>query len=297
LKVGKFGAFVGCSNYPECRFTRQLTAGADGEAASGDRVLGVDPDSGKPVLVKTGRFGPYIQLGEPEEKGDKPKRSGIPKALGVTAATIDFEKALQLLSLPREVGLHPETGLMITAGLGRFGPFVLHDGTYANLESPEEVFTIGLNRAATEIAEKKARGGKPRGPKALRELGPHPEGGKPVQIMDGKYGPYVKHDTTNATLPKDADIEKVTLEEAIALIAAREAQGGGKKKKPAKKAAPKKAAASKKTAASEDGAPKKPAAKKSAAKKPAKKASAKKAPAKKPAAKAKAKPRAAAAAD
>ncbi|MGB3808858.1 MAG: type I DNA topoisomerase [Parvibaculum sp.] len=294
LKVGKFGAFVGCSNYPECRFTRQLTVGADGEAAAGDRVLGVDPDTGKPVLVKSGRFGPYIQLGEPEEKGDKPKRSGIPKALGVSAANIDLEKALMLLALPREVGLHPETGLPITAGLGRFGPFVLHDGTYANLESPEEVFTIGINRAVTELAEKKARGGKPRGPKALRELGPHPEGGKPVQIMDGKYGPYVKHEKTNATLPKDADIEKVTLADAVALIAAREAQGGGKKK-PAKKASPAKKAAPKKADAAEKpekkAAAKKPAAKKTAAKKtPAKKAATKK-----PAAKAK--PRSAAAAD
>jgi DNA topoisomerase-1 len=285
LKVGKFGAFVGCSNYPECRFTRQLTVGADGEAATGDRVLGVDPDSGKPVLVKTGRFGPYIQLGEPEEKGDKPKRSGIPKALGVTAANIDLEKALMLLALPREVGLHPETGLPITAGLGRFGPFVLHDGTYANLESPEEVFTIGLNRAVTEIAEKKARGGKPRGPKALRELGAHPEDGKPIQIMDGKYGPYVKHEKTNATLPKDADVEKVTLEEAVALIAAREAQGG--KKKPAKKTASKKKVAPAKKTETADTA-EKPAAKKPAAKKTS---------AKKPAAKAKAKPRTSAAAD
>ncbi|MGV8995839.1 MAG: type I DNA topoisomerase [Parvibaculaceae bacterium] len=305
LKVGRFGAFVGCSNYPECRFTRQLTVNANGDGeATGDRTLGVDPDTGKPVLVKTGRFGPYIQLGEPEEKGDKPKRSSIPKSLGVTAANIDFEKALQLLSLPREVGLHPETGLPITAGLGRFGPFVLHDGTYANLESAEEVFTVGLNRAVDVIAEKKARGGKPRGPKALRELGPHPEGGKPVQIMDGKYGPYVKHDKTNATLPNDAEIDKVTLEEAVALIAAREMQTGGKKKKPAAKKAPAKKAAPKKATAktdAEEKPAKKPAVKKPAAKKPAaKKATtakpaAKKAPAKKPAAKAK--PSAKAAAD
>jgi DNA topoisomerase-1 len=198
-----------------------------------------------------------------------------------------------LLALPREVGLHPETGLMITAGLGRFGPFVLHDGTYANLETPEEVFTIGLNRAVTEIAEKKARGGKPRGPKALRDLGAHPEDGKPVQIMDGKYGPYVKHEKTNATLPKDADIEKVTLAEAVELIAAREAQGGGKKRKPAKKAAPAKKTPAKKAETSESEPAKKAAPKKPAAKKPA---AAKKA-AKKPAAKAKAKPRTSAAAD
>lgn len=230
-------------------------------------------------------------MGEPEDKEDKedkPKRSGIPKAFGVTAADITFDQAMQLLSLPREVGLHPETGLMITAGLGRFGPFVLHDGAYANLDSPEEVFTVGINRAVDAIAEKKARGGKPRGPKALRELGNHPEGGKPIQIMDGKYGPYVKHEKTNATLPKDAEIDKVTLDEAIALIAAREMQTGGKKK-PARKAPAKKAAAKKpatkkptvktntdekpaKAAAAKKPAPKKPAAKKAAAKRPASKA-------------------------
>lgn len=290
LKVGRFGAFVGCSNYPECRFTRQLTVGADGDEAAGDRTLGIDPDTGKPVLVKKGRFGPYIQLGEPEEKGDKPKRSGLPKAFGATAADITFEQAMQLLSLPREVGPHPETGEIITAGIGRFGPFVLHDGVYANLDSIEEVFTVGINRAVTVIAEKKARGGKPRGPKALRELGNHPEDGKPVQIMDGKYGPYVKHDKTNATLPNDAEIDKVTLDEAVALISAREAQTG-KKKKPAKKAAAKKKttakkAAPKKATAKADDAEK--PAKKPAAKKPAaKKAPAKKAAAKKTAAKAK----------
>tara|TARA_R110002074_G_scaffold28279_3_gene81421 strand:+ start:814 stop:3561 length:2748 start_codon:yes stop_codon:yes gene_type:complete len=303
LKVGRFGAFVGCSNYPECRFTRQLTVGANGEGAdTGDRTLGVDPDTGKPVLVKSGRFGPYIQLGEPEDKEDKPKRSGIPKAFGVTAADITFDQAMQLLSLPREVGLHPETGLMITAGLGRFGPFVLHDGAYANLDSPEEVFTVGINRAVDAIAEKKARGGKPRGPKALRELGNHPEGGKPIQIMDGKYGPYVKHEKTNATLPKDAEIDKVTLEEAIALIAAREMQTGGKRKParkaPAKKATAKKPAAKKPAAKAdaEEKSAKETATKKPTPKKPtAKKAPAKKATAKKPAAKAK--PRTKAAAD
>ncbi len=286
LKVGRFGAFVGCSNYPECRFTRQLTGGANGEGADiGDRTLGVDPDTGKPILVKSGRFGPYIQLGEPEEKGDKPKRSGIPKAFGVTAAEITFDQAMQLLSLPREVGLHPETGLMITAGLGRFGPFVLHDGAYANLESPEEVFTVGINRAVDAIAEKKARGGKPRGPKSLRELGNHPEDGKPIHIMDGKYGPYVKHEKTNATLPKDADLEKVTLEEAVALITAREMQTGGKKR-PAKKAAAKKKTPTKKAAPKKSTAKKAPAKKKPVAKKPT---------TKKPAAKAK--PRATSAAD
>jgi DNA topoisomerase-1 len=282
LKVGKFGAFVGCSNYPDCRFTRQLTVGADGEGTTGDRTLGIDPDTGKPVMVKSGRFGPYIQLGEPEE-GEKPKRAGIPK--GKSPATIEFEEALKLLSLPREVGIHPETGLPITAGIGRYGPFVLHDGTYANLDSPEEVFTVGINRAVTVLAEKKLRGGKPRGPKPLKELGAHPVDGKPVQIMEGKYGAYVKHEKTNATLPKDADIEKVTLAEAVALI---EAKAGTPSKKPAKKAK----APAKKAKPAEKEAKAAPAKKAAPKKKPAKKPAAKKAPAK-----AKAKPRPAAAAD
>ncbi len=272
LKVGKFGAFVGCSNYPDCRFTRQLTAGIDGEAgATGDRTLGVDPETGKPVFVKSGRFGPYIQLGEAEE-GEKPKRAGIPR--DASATTITFERALELLSLPREVGLHPETGLPITAGLGRFGPFILHDGTYANLKDPEEVFTIGVNRAVDLLAEKAAKT-KERAGKALHDLGAHPQDGKPILVMEGKYGAYLKHGRTNATLPKDTDIGKYTVEEAVALIA--EKSGKGAKKAPAKKAAEPK--------------------EKPARKAPAKKKTAKKAAGKKPASSAKTKVRAAEMAD
>ncbi|MDU1694960.1 MAG: type I DNA topoisomerase, partial [Bradyrhizobium sp.] len=155
LKAGKFGAFVGCSNYPECRYTRPLAA--DSEAAA-DRILGQDPDSGLDVAVKAGRFGPYIQLGEQKDyaEGEKPKRAGIPK--GTQPSDVDLDLALKLLSLPREIGKHPETGLPITAGLGRFGPFVKHDKTYASLEAGDEVFDIGLNRAVTLIAEKVAKG-------------------------------------------------------------------------------------------------------------------------------------------
>ena len=268
LKVGKFGAFVGCSNYPECRFTRQLTTGADGEeGASGDRNLGIDPESGKPVLVKSGRFGPYIQLGEPDE-GEKPKRAGLPR--GTSAASITLDRAIELLSLPREVGIHPETGQPITAGLGRFGPFVLHDGVYANLKDPEEVFTIGLNRAVDLLAEKAAKA-KERAGKALKDMGAHPEDGKPILVMEGKYGPYVKHGRTNATLPKDTDVEKYTLDEAVALIAEKSGKG--------RKTAAKKPAASEKTEkkkpAARKAAPKKAAAKKPAAKKPANRTKAK----------------------
>ncbi|KQW71372.1 DNA topoisomerase I [Phenylobacterium sp. Root77] len=258
LKTGKFGAFIGCSNYPECRFTRQL-AQSDDEAAqeSGDRELGVDPVSGETVFLKTGRFGPYVQLGE----ADKPKRSSLPK--GWSAAAIDLEKALRLLRLPREVGAHPEDGGMITAGIGRFGPFVLHNGTYANLPNVDEVFDVGINRAVALLAEKRAGGGRPgRGESAaLKDLGAHPADGAAVKVLAGRYGPYIKHGATNANVPKGKDPQDITLEEAVALLAEREAKGGGKKKgkaaaKPKAEKAPAKKAAAKKPAA------KKPAAKK-----------------------------------
>ncbi len=236
LKVGKFGAFVGCSNYPECRFTRQFsdTNGGSPEAASPDgTLLGTDPDTGLPVTLRSGRFGTYLQLGDAKGE-EKPKRSSIPK--GIDAARIDLDKALQLLRLPREVGAHPETGSMITAGLGRYGPFILHDGKYANLESMEDVFTVGINRAVTLIAEKAAGGGKGRfqrgAPAALRTIGEHPDGGK-IEVFSGKFGPYVKHGTVNATIPKSKDPATLSLADAVEFIAERVAKGG---LKPAKKA-------------------------------------------------------------
>ncbi|MBA4209687.1 MAG: type I DNA topoisomerase [Parvibaculum sp.] len=270
LKVGRFGAFVGCSNYPDCKFTRQLTVGAEGEEAAGDRVLGTDPETGAEVSLKTGRFGPYVERA-PLSDDEKPKRSGLPAKM--SAADVDLDTALRLLTLPREVGIHPETGKKITAGLGRFGPFILHDGTYANLKDPEELFEIGVNRAVTVLAEKIARA-EERAGKVLKELGDHPDSGKPVQLREGKYGPYIKHGSTNATLPKSAVPEDVTLEEALALVAEKDAKSG--KKKPAKKAAAKKEPAAKKAPAKKAAAKKPAAKKKTAAKKPA---------AKKPAAK------------
>ena len=260
LKVGRFGAFIGCSNYPECKFTRQLTQSGDGDNADdGDRLLGQDPETGMDVFCKKGRFGPYVQLGEEA----KPKRSSIPK--GWDAATLDLEGGLKLLSLPRLVGVHPETGKDITAGLGRYGPFVLHDGTYANLESADEVFVVGLNRAVSAIADKIANPGRRQAAKALKELGDHPDGGGKVTVNEGRYGAYVKFNKINATLPKDQKPEDVTMEMAVELIAAKAAKGGkkpaAKKKAPAKKKAAAKKPAAKKTAA------KKPAAKKTAAKK------------------------------
>ena len=279
LKIsGKSGAFIGCGNYPDCKYTRQLSGDASG--VDGDRELGFDPDTGLPILVKSGRFGPYLQLGE-GEGDEKPKRSSIPK--GIDAANIDFEKAVQLLSLPREVGIHPETGTPITAGLGRYGPFVQHDGTYANVESIEDVFTIGLNRAVTLLAEKRAgkggRFGRAAAKTVLKDLGEHPGGGGKIQVLDGKYGPYVSHDKVNATVPKGMDPATLTVDDAIRLLQERIAKGGGKKKparaKATAKAKPEKAEAK----------PAKAKTKAPAKKAPAKKAAAK---AKKPAAKAKA---------
>ena len=232
LKLGKFGAFVGCSNYPNCRFTRQLGQ-KNGEAGGGAPLeLGPDPATGEPITLRTGRFGPYVQLGE----GEKPKRAGIPK--GTEAADVDLELGIKLLSLPREIGKHPETGLPIVANFGRYGPYVAHEKQYASLDSPEEVFTVGLNRAVTLIAERKAKGFRRRGPEPLKELGADPASGEIIKVMKGRYGAYVTDGTTNATLPGDGDPESVTLEQASALIAARVAKGGGKKKRmPAKKAA------------------------------------------------------------
>ncbi len=267
LKTGKFGAFIGCSNYPECRFTRQR-AQSDDDAAqeSGDRELGVDPVTGETVFLKAGRFGPYVQLGE----GEKPKRSSLPK--GWSAAAMDLEKALRLLRLPREVGLHPEDGEPITAGIGRFGPFVLHKGVYANLPNADEVFEVGLNRAVALLAEKRAGGRGRAEAAALKDLGTHPADGAAVKVLSGRYGPYIKHGSTNANIPKGKDPQEITLEEAVLLLAEREAKGGGKKKATKAAAKPKAEKAPAKKTAAKSTAAKKPAAKKPAAKKTAAKA-------------------------
>jgi len=280
LKVGKFGAFIGCSNYPECRFTRPLSAPGEGEL-SATRELGEDPETGQMVTVRSGRFGPYIQLGEAEDTGtktktgkpvlSKPKRASIPK--NFDAHELDFDTALSLLTLPREVGKHPESGEPIVAGYGRFGPYVKHQDTYASLTDGDEVLTVGLNRAVTLIAEKVARGpGRGRRKAAGRVLGEHPTLGGPVTAHDGRYGPYVSHNKVNATLPSTSDPATITLEEAVALIGERAGKGGGKKA-----AKPKKEKAAKKANGSGEEAAAKPK-KKAAAKK---KTAAKKAPAKK----------------
>jgi DNA topoisomerase-1 len=233
LKVGKFGAFIGCSNYPACRYTRQLAETGDKAPAAENKALGADPETGLEVTLRTGRFGPYVQLGE-QNGGEKPKRASIPK--GVDPESLELDYALALLSLPREVGLHPESGKPIVAGFGRYGPYVQHDGKYASLGGTEEVFEVGLNRAVSLLAEKAASSRSKRGANVIKELGEHPELGGKVQVLTGRYGPYVKHGKVNATLPRDREPEQVTLEEAVELIVAKSAKGTARKK-PAKRSA------------------------------------------------------------
>lgn len=244
LKLGRGGAFIGCNRYPECKYTRTFSVKGDESAAINPdgEELGIHPEFDVPMMLKSGRFGPYIEMTLPDE--EKPKRSSIPK--GVDPQSVNAELAIKLLSLPREVGTHPEDGAPIVANLGRYGPYVQHQKTYANLSNFEELFEVGLNRAVTLIAEKNAN---PRGrggaAKVLKELGDHPDEGGPIQVLEGRYGPYVKHGKINATLPKTTAPDAVTLEEALKLIAEKAAKGPKKRKAPAKK----KTAAKKKPAA------------------------------------------------
>ncbi len=220
LKTGRYGAFIGCSNYPECRYTRPFTnGGEDADAvAEGPRLLGTDPESGEAVTLRSGKYGPYLQRGENGE-GGKPARASLPR--DISPDEVDLALALKLLSLPREIGTHPETGKPVLAGIGRYGPYVQHERTYASLKSSEEVFTVGMNRALALLADKaKGAGGE------LKALGAHPETGKPVRLMKGRYGPYVKHDGVNATLPKEMKPEEVSLETALELLAAKSAKKG-----------------------------------------------------------------------
>ena len=224
------GAFIGCSNYPECRYTRPLSApnGDDGSAELDGKILGHDGE--EEITLRMGRFGPYVQRGEPTEEVPKPPRASLPK--GWEPAEIDLDKALLLLSLPREIGPHPEDGEPVEAGIGRYGPYVKHGRIYANLPDVEEVFTVGMNRAVEVLAQKAAKTGRGRAAaKPLKELGEHPEKGGAVNVMEGRYGPYVKWEKVNATLPKDVEPADVTMEMAVGLIAEKAAKKGGRKKK------------------------------------------------------------------
>lgn len=293
IKVGRFGAFIGCSNYPECRFTRELglesgDAESESSALNGadlPRVLGADPETGKDVSLRKGPYGIYVQLGEAEpppepgpdgkrpkkkKAGPKPKRASLPR--GLPPADVDLDKGLALLALPREVGVNPNSGTVITAGIGRFGPYLKHGPAYVSLKGDDDVLAVGLNRAV-ELVETAAAKRPP-----ATELGKHPKDDKPVTVGKGRFGPYARHGKTFASLPKGTEMEDVTLEQAIALIDAKNAKNGAA---PAKKTTAKKPAAKKKATA-KTAAKKKPAAKK--------KATAKKAPAKKAAAKKAVKP-------
>ncbi|GFE51517.1 DNA topoisomerase 1 [Roseobacter cerasinus] len=239
------GAFIGCSNYPECRYTRAF--GPPGEEDDSGippegKLLG--EDAGDKIYAFKGRFGPYVQRGEVTEENKKPPRQSIPKDW--PPENVDLEQALMLLSLPREIGPHPEDGIMVWSNIGRYGPYLKHaastserGGTNANLESIDEVWTVGMNRAVQLLAEKVAsRGGRGAPAKTLRELGEHPDQGGPIAIMEGKYGPYVKWDKINATLPKGTEPDDVTLEAATLLIEEKAAQKGkGRRKAPTKKKA------------------------------------------------------------
>jgi DNA topoisomerase-1 len=244
LKLGRYGAFIGCSNYPECQFTRRLTAESaeDGDGSStlkdGMRLLGQHPQTGEDITVRQGPWGLYVQQGEPDpaDKKAKPRRASLPK--GMDGASITLDQAVGLLSLPRLVGLHPETGEPIEAGLGRFGPYVKMGAVYGSLDKDDDVLTVGLNRAVDALAKKLA---------SIRNLGNHPKDGEPVMVRKGRFGPYAQHGQVVATLPRGTDMDEVTLDEAVALLADKgkplKAKAGAKKAPAKKKAATKTAAA------------------------------------------------------
>ncbi|MEM7172285.1 MAG: type I DNA topoisomerase [Pseudomonadota bacterium] len=270
LKLGRTGGFIGCSNYPDCRYTRTLAVpdpdADEAEAAlTNPKELGQDPDSGKPITLRKGPFGVYVQVGEAEGKS-KPPRASLPKNISI--ADMNLEKALALLALPREVGKHPETGDTITAGIGRFGPYLKHGSAYCSLSNDDDVLTIGLNRAVSVIADapKKKMS-------ATRRIGEHPSDGKAVSQGKGRFGPYVRHGKLYASIPSEMDPESVNLDQAVELLAAQaekkaaKAKGGkatGSKKTSPKKAGTKKAV-TKKAGAKKTGT-KKTAAKKTSSK-------------------------------
>ena len=239
LRGGRFGAFVACSNYPDCKFTRKFgQPGSDGDAGStGPEVLGQHPETGEDVHRKSGRFGPYVEMGE----GKEAKRASIPK--DVPSEDFGLDWAVKLLSLPRTIGDHPESGKPITASIGRYGPYLAHDGKYARLTSTRDVFETGMNAAVVKLAEAASGGGRARGGASrapLKEFGAHPRTGAELKLMEGRYGAYVTDGTTNATLPKTLAPEALTLEEAAQLIDDRAAKGPatGKAKPKARKKAP-----------------------------------------------------------
>jgi DNA topoisomerase-1 len=268
LRLGRTGAFIGCSNYPECRYTRPFGVDSgSAEGAGAEQDLGEDPATGQKVALKRGPYGFYIQLGEPgtdaKGKPTKPKRTSLPN--GLTPDSVTLDQALGLLSLPRAIGVDPETGEEISAGLGRFGPYVRCGSVFKSLDKDDDVLTVGMNRALALLADARAR---------VRELGPHPKDKEPVVVRKGRFGPYAQHGKTVANLPRDVAMEDISLEDAVALL-----EEKGKALKP-RGAAGRKAAAPKpaKRKAEQAAAPARKAPPRKAAAKPTAKAS--KAPAK-----------------
>ena len=264
-RLGKRGSFIGCTGYPECDYTRNLD-GTDADAGEARKELGIQPASKQPVLLLRGPYGHYVQLGEVVEgEKTKPKRVSWPRELPLEQA--DLATALKLLALPRELGAHPETGKKVIVNIGRFGPYIGHDGKFKSIPRGESIFDIELDRSVELLAQAKA------GNTVLRTLGEHPDDKAPIEVCSGRYGPYVRHGKVNATLPKNITPEEISLEQALELIAEKAAKGGGKAKAPAKKAAAKtktakpKAEAATKAKTATKTAAKKPAAKKTATKK------------------------------
>ena len=228
LELGKYGAFIGCSNYPECKFTKQIASNQNEEndanstfMPNDDGILGIDPESGLNAIIKKGPYGIYLQLGD--EK--KPKRTSVPKL--VEAKGIDLQKALAFLSLPRLIGKHPETGQDISAGIGRYGPYLKYDINFISIPADETVINIGLNHAVVLIGENSEKLGK--------VLGDHPDGNGKVLAKSGRFGPYVEYNKIRATLPKSISLEEISLDQAIELIIAKAAKPPRTKKKTVKK--------------------------------------------------------------
>ncbi len=241
VKFNRYGAFLGCSGYPDCKTTKRI----EGEEPL-RQELGADPDTGRTVYAKNGPYGPYVELEKAEDE-KKPKRSSLPKDMSIT--DVDLEEALKYLALPRTLGEDPKTGAEISAGLGRYGPFVRREKTYANLENEEAMFTVTLDEALKLIEEKEKTGGK----RVMKEFGEHPDSGAQVQLLKGRFGPYVTDGDVNATVPKKMDPEEVDFETALDLLEKKRARGGGRggkkgaRKKSTKKTSSKKKAAKKKS--------------------------------------------------
>jgi DNA topoisomerase-1 len=242
IRIGQFGPFLAKEEngerktaslppkLPPADLTNEMIEEILSQKNGEPEVLGEDPVTGQPVLLKVGPYGPYIQLGHNGDAADSGKKAKKPKRVsllkGMDPNTLDLETALKLLSLPRTLGTHPETGKDVKAGVGRYGPFIVHDGKFVSLKPPDDVLEVTLERALELLAAAPSKGGSSK--TVLKDLGVHPEDKEPVVVMDGRYGPYIKHKRTNVSLPKDLSPEDVTLEQAVEMLAAKVASKGKK---------------------------------------------------------------------